>query len=87
MDPALLLSAIGTGSQIYGGIQGANQAEDQYRLALEAWQAEKERQKKSDENQLQQQFMENMLGYGNYAQGRAKQAQNSWTPYAHAVGM
>jgi short subunit dehydrogenase-like uncharacterized protein len=77
---------LGTAVSGYGAYKAAETAEDQYRLALQAYQEERDRQQRIDEEQRQQQRLANTLSFGNYAQGLEQSAFNYQRPYSEMIG-
>lgn len=81
------LTAAGLGLGAYGTYQQSQQAQKQYELAVDAWKAEQERQRKELEAQQQQQLLENIAKGGTYAQGLVRNAQNTYGTYARQTGL
>lgn len=76
----------GLGLQAVGQIQSNSDSQQQYELAVAAWQAEQDRQKKADEQARQQKILDNIAAGGNYSQGVVKDAQSAYGTYARQVG-
>lgn len=85
MNPYLL--AGGLALQGYGTYMQNDQAEKQYELQLQAYNAERDRQAREEENARQQQLLNNLMAGGNYAQGLVKNAQSAYGSYARQVGL
>lgn len=82
----LAVALAGTALQAYGTYNQAGQSQQQYELAVKAWQEEQERQRRQEEDQRQQQLLTNVMAGGNYSQGLVKNAQNTYGSYARQVG-
>lgn len=82
----LALGLAGTALQAYGTYSQGNQSQQQYELAVKAWQEEQERQRRQEADAQQQQLLNNVMAGGNYAQGVVKNAQNAYGTYARQVG-
>lgn len=76
----------GLGLQAIGQFQQSGDAQQQYELAVKAWQEEKERERRQEESQRQQQILANIAGGGNYSQGLVGNAQSAYGTYARQVG-
>ena len=81
------LAAAGLGLQAYGSYNQAGQTQNQYRLAVEAWEAEQESRRRREAEERQQQLLNNVLAGGNYAQGMVRNAQSAYGSYARQVGL
>jgi hypothetical protein len=79
---ALIGSLAGTALGAYGSYQQGNQADADYERALKAYEEEKARGQKMDQQSQQQQQLNNIHGAGNYAQGITKSAYGSYDPWA-----
>jgi hypothetical protein len=86
MTIPLALALAGTGLQAYGTYNQSNNAQQQYELAVRAWQEEQERQRRQEADAQQQQLLQNVMAGGNYAQGIVKNAQDAYGSYARQVG-
>lgn len=76
----------GLGLQAIGQIQQSGDSQKQYELAVAAWQAEQDRQRKAEEQARQQKILDNIAAGGNYSQGVINNAQSAYGTYAKQVG-
>ena len=81
------IAAAGIGLSAYGANEQANQAQKQYELAVQAWQAEMDRQARMDEQNQQQQYFANALTTAQYGQGVKKNNADAYSAYARSVGI
>lgn len=80
------LGLLGTTAQVVGGEHQSSQAQKQYELAVQAWQAEKDRQQREDEIGHQQQYFQNSIAGGNYATQQQKDLASPYAAYAKGIG-
>lgn len=85
MNPYVMAAGIGLSG--YGSYKQSQSAQQQYELAVQAWEADQERQRRQAEDQRQQQLLTNVMSGGQYAQGLAGNAQNAYGSYARQVGL
>jgi hypothetical protein len=84
--PNAYAQVAGLGLQAIGQFQQSGDAQQQYELAVKAWQEEQERQRRQEESQRQQQILGNLTAGGNYSQGLVGNAQTAYGTYARQVG-
>lgn len=77
----------GTGLQAWGGMSAAEEQRRQFEAQMLAYREQMERQAKADENALQQEFLTNMMDYGDFAQKTAETNRQRWNPYARQIGL
>jgi hypothetical protein len=86
MVPNPWFQAAGLGLQAVGQLQAGDSAQKAYELQVAAWEAEKERQRRQDEQDRQQKILDNIASGGNYSQGVINNAQSAYGSYARQVG-
>jgi hypothetical protein len=78
---------VGTGLQAYGAYDQSRRADQQYAMAVAAWQAEKDRQARLDEQERNQQLLSNVMAGGNYAQNMQNKTASDYDRYARGIGL
>lgn len=81
------LNVLGTGLGAIGAFNQSDSAEKQYELAVRAFEADQERQRREAEERRQQQLYNNIMTGGGYAQGMVKNAQDAYGSYARRAGL
>jgi hypothetical protein len=86
IDYLALTGLAGTGLQAYGAYQGAQEQKKQNQAMLQAYQQEIARQRALDEEAKKQQYLENLIGFGNYANNQLLQDQATYGGYNRSIG-
>lgn len=84
---AAIGAVAGAGASAYGTLLQSQQADSDYARAMQAWQAEKERQARMDIEARQQQTMQNGLAGGQYARSLSNDIQAPYLNYARGLGL
>jgi hypothetical protein len=89
MGPAITAGIAGAGvlANAHGSYLQSQQADKQYQMAVRAWEEERRRQRKMDEQGLAQQALGNSMAAGQYAQNQANDIQDPYVQYARRLGL
>lgn len=79
--------AAGLGLQAVGSMQAGDDAQRAYELQIMAYNAQRDREARLEEEARQQRILDNIAQGGTYAQGLVKNAQNTYGSYARQTGL
>lgn len=86
MIPGYALQAGGLGLQLWDQYQRGNRAEEEYKRALKEYDDQKRRMEQLDQERRDQQYLQNLVGFGEYASDIEKGAEDVYGAYNRAVG-
>jgi hypothetical protein len=83
---SLALSLLGTGMGAYGTYQAAKQAEREHELAVDAFNEERDFNRRQEARSEEQRQIGNTMGFANYARDLEQDVYGTYTPYSRSIG-
>lgn len=82
----LVLNGVSTVASLYGTYLAAQQADENLKLARQAYQEQQSRTAELDAENRRQQAIGNVINYGDYAQNMMKNTQDTYGAYNRQIG-